>query len=454
MEIPVEKNKEYIVDIIDNGIEGEGIAKINGFTIFIPNAIKGEKIKVLIVKVLTSHAFGKIIEIIENSENRIEADCKTYKRCGGCNLRHVKYDETLRMKQSKVQNLVNKSLKEKIIVEKTLGMDKPYFYRNKLQYPIGIDKNGNPIVGVFASRTHEIIPIDKCMIQDEESSEISKYIVEIIKKYNLSVYDENTGKGLFRHVVIKKGFKTGEIMVVLVINAKTLPKAKEISRELVEKYKNIKTVVVNINMKNTNVILGDKNEIIFGSGYIEDILGEFRFKISPLSFYQVNPTQAEKLYNLALENSEITKEDIVFDLYCGIGTITLFASKYAKKVYGIEIIKQAIDNAKENARINNIDNTEFIAGDTEIVLEDLIENKKIIPDIVIVDPPRRGLDNRTINNILKIKSRKVIYISCNPATLVRDLSLLEEKYDIINMKPVDMFPWTSHVECVAVLNLK
>ena len=447
----LEKNKEYIVDILDNGFEGEGIAKIDGFTIFIPNAIKGEKIRILIVKVLSSYAYGKILEIIEKSEYRIKEDCNTYKRCGGCNLRHIEYKETLRMKQNAVQNLVNKTLKEKIEVKPTLGMDTPYFYRNKLQYPVGMNKLGEPIVGVFANRSHEIIPIETCNIQDEESTKIAKYIAMLIKKYKLTVYDENSGKGLFRHIVIKKGFKTNEIMVVLVINSEVIPSANEIVEELVSKFSNIKTVVINVNMKNTNVILGTENKVIYGNGYIEDILGDFKFKISPLSFYQVNPVQAERLYNIALENTGITKNDIVFDLYCGIGTISIFASKYAKKVYGIEIVKQAIEDANENAKINNVKNTHFIAGDTENLLTDLIENKKIIPDVVIVDPPRRGLDETTINNILKIHPKRVTYISCNPATLVRDLALLEEKYKVQIIQPVDMFPWTSHCEVVAIL---
>lgn len=454
MKLPVEKNKEYIVDIVDNGFEGEGIAKIEGFAIFVPNAIKGEKVRILIVKVLSSHAFGKILEIIQKSEYRIDEDCKTYKRCGGCNLRHIKYEETLKMKQNIVQNLVNKISIENTEVKQTLNMEKPYFYRNKLQYPIGINKNGEPIVGVFANRTHEIIPIVECMIQDEESTQLSKYIIKLIKKYKLSVYDEKFQKGLFRHIVIKKGFKTGEIMVILVINAIELPYASEISRDLVSQFHNIKTIVVNCNIKNTNVILGNKNIIIYGNGYIIDKLGDFLFKISPLSFYQVNPTQAEKLYNIAIENAGIGKNDTVFDLYCGIGTISIFASKYAKKVYGIEIVEDAIKDANENAKLNNVENVKFIAGDTEFVLTDLIENQHIIPDIIIVDPPRRGLDNTTIQNILKIHPNRVIYISCNPATLVRDLSFLKEKYTIKMIQPVDMFPWTSHVECVSVLELK
>ena len=451
---PVEKNKEYVVDIVDNGFEGEGIAKIDGFTIFIPNAIKGEKIRILIVKVLSSHAFGKIIEIIEKSEHRIEEDCTTYKRCGGCNLRHIDYEETLDMKQRAVQNLVSKSLKNKVEVKPTWGMGNPYHYRNKLQYPIGIDKNGNAIVGVFANRTHEIIPVENCLIQESQANKIAKYLTELINKYKISVYNETTQKGLVRHIVIKTGFRSREVMVIIAINGYKLPFEKEISNQLQEKYEEIKSIVININNKNTNVILGEKNINILGDGYIKDYLGEYCFKISPLSFYQVNPVQAEALYNIAIENVNITPDDVVFDLYCGIGTISLFAAKYAKKVYGIEIVEQAIEDAKENAKMNNIQNTEFIAGDAEVLLTDLIENKKIIPDVVIVDPPRRGLDNTTINNILKIHPKRVAYVSCNPATLVRDLSLLEEKYEIKMIQPVDMFPFTSHVECVCVLELK
>ena len=453
MNIPVEKNKEYIVDIIDNGFEGEGIAKIDGFTIFIPNSIKGEKIKVLIVKVLSSHAFGKIIEIIKKSEYRTEEDCTTYKRCGGCNLRHIDYDETLNIKYNAVKSLANKTLKSNIETKPTWAMGNPYYYRNKLQYPVGLDKDGNPVIGVFANRTHEIIPINECMIQNKKSTEIAKFLIELFKKYNISIYDENTNKGLIRHIVIKTGFRTNEYMVIFVINGNQIPFAKEITIDLKNKFEEIVSIVININKKNTNVILGNENINLLGNGYISDILGDFTFKISPLSFFQVNPVQAEALYNIAIENSNITKQDIVFDLYCGIGTISLFAAKFAKKVYGIEIVEQAIDDAKENARINNINNAEFIAGDTEKVLSDLIENKKIIPDVIIVDPPRRGLDNTTINNILKIKPKRVTYISCNPATLMRDLALLENEYNIEFIQPVDMFPFTSHVETITVLKL-
>lgn len=454
METLIKKNQVYIVDIIDNGFEGEGIAKIDNFTIFIPNSIKGEKVKVLIVKVLTSHAFGKVLEIINKSDKRVEVDCKTYKRCGGCNLRHVKYGETLNMKQNAVQSLVNKTLKTKIQVEETLGMENPHFYRNKAQYPIGIDKDGNPQIGVFANRTHEIIPIKKCFIQNEKSERLAKFVFNWIVKNNISIYNEKTRKGLIRHIVTKIGIKTNEIMCIIVINGYKIPKENELIIEILNDFPEVKTIVKNVNTRNTNVIMGEENINLYGNGYIEDILGEYIFKISPLSFYQVNPIQAEKLYSLGVQAAKISKNDIVFDLYCGIGTISLFMAKYAKKVYGIEIVEEAVRDAKENALKNNIENVEFIAGDVEKVLDKLINKDNIIPDVIMVDPPRKGLDNRSIDNFIKIHPKKIIYISCNPATLVRDLSKLEYLYNIESIKPIDMFPFTSHVEVCALLEIK
>lgn len=452
--MPVEKNQEYIVEIVDNGFEGEGIAKINNFTIFIPNALKGEKIKILVVKVLKSHAFGKILEILEASKYRTEVDCKTYKRCGGCDLRHIEYDETLKMKQNAVQSLVNKTLKNKIKVQETLGMEKPYYYRNKAQYPVGIGKDGKATIGVFANRTHEIIPIQECLIQNKKSQELAKFIVDFINSNQISIYNEKEQKGLIRHIVTKVGIRTNEIMCVIVINGRKIPKEKELVDQILEKFPEVKTIIKNINTKNTNVVMGKENISLYGGGYINDILGEYEFKISPNSFYQVNPIQAEKLYELGVQAAHITKNDVVFDLYCGIGTISLFMAKYAKKVYGIEIVEDAVKDANINSKINNIKNTEFIAGDVEKVLDNLINVRNIIPDIIMVDPPRKGLDNKSIENILKIVPKKIIYISCNPATLVRDLSKLEGKYEILSIKPVDMFPFSKHVECVSVLELK
>ena len=455
-QIPVKKNETYIVDIVDNGFGGEGIAKIDGFTIFIPNAIKGEKCKILIVKVLSSQAYGKLIQIIEASENRVEVDCSTYQRCGGCDLRHMTYENTLKLKKETVQSLVNKNLKNKITVESTIGMDNPYNYRNKAQYPVGLNKEGMPDIGVFAQRTHTIIPIESCKIQTEVSQRIAKTILNFIREKNISVYNEEKQTGLFRHIVVKVGKYTNQVMCILVVNEKKANNEIEhdIVKVLCAQYPEIKTIVKNINNENTNVILGKENINLYGDGYIEDKLGEYIFKISPMSFYQVNPVQAEILYNTAIEAASLSKDDVLFDLYCGIGTIGIFASKYVKQVYGIEIVPQAINDAVENARINNIKNAEFMIGDVEISFDELINKKKIVPTAIIVDPPRKGLDDKTIQNILKIKPEKLVYISCNPATMVRDLSKMEEIYNINRIQPVDMFPFTKHVECVAVLNLK
>lgn len=474
-EIPVKKNERYVVDIIDNGFGGEGIAKIDNFTIFVPNSIKGEKCEILIVKVLATQAYGKLIQIIEKSTDRVDVDCDTYQRCGGCDLRHMSYESTLNLKRNTVQNLINKGLKQKILAEPTIGMNKPCYYRNKAQYPVGLDKDGKPIIGVFAQRTHTIIPIEKCMIQTEISQEIAKFIIQYIRDNGIEVYNEEKQTGLIRHIVIKVGKYTDQIMCILVVNekynteklsanSKKVDNTKDTNtgdvleeklvKELCKKFPNIKTIVKNINNKNTNVILGEKNINLYGDGYIEDTLGEYTFKISPMSFYQINPVQAEVLYNTAIKEANLNKNDILFDLYCGIGTIGIFASKYVKKVYGIEIVPEAIEDAKANAKINNIQNADFIVGDVEIAFDELINKKHITPTAVIVDPPRKGLDDKTIQNILNVKPEKLVYISCNPATMVRDLEKMEDIYEVKKVQPVDLFPFTKHVECCSVLQLR
>ena len=404
------------------------------------------------MKVQTNFAYGKIIEILEKSASRVEnEDCATYKQCGGCNLRHIKYEETLNIKKAIVENCMYKSLKKEIKVNNVIGMKNPLYYRNKLQYPVGIDKEGKPIIGVYSTRTHNIIPTNECFIQNKECQNIANDIFEFIKQNDIKAYDEKTLKGTVRHIIIRIGIKTNEVLVTLVLNDNNFKKEKELVEFLVKKHKNIKSIVKNFNNKNTNVILGDKTEVIYGSGYIFDILGDYKFKISPLSFYQVNPLQTEILYNTAIEEVKNKNEEVALDLYCGIGTIGIFASKYFKKVYGIEIVEQAIEDAKYNAKINNIDNIEFFAGDVEKVLPKIIEKDNIKPNTVFVDPPRKGLDKNTIKVLQELEPNKIIYISCNPATLARDLALLEENYETQKLQPVDMFPYTSHIECVAVL---
>ena len=450
----LKKNEEFIVEIIDNGFQGEGIAKIDGQTIFIPGAIRGEKVKIKILKVLKNFAYGKIVEIIVKSKDRNEEDCLTYKRCGGCNLRHMSYTKTLDLKKSIVQNSINKLVKQEFKVEDVIGMNEPFYYRNKLQYPLGFIDNKR-IMGVYSERTHNIIETTNCMIQNKLCQDVANYAFEYIKENKIKVYDEEDNTGTVRHIIVRTGVKTNEILLTLVINDNRFKDyIEDFTQYMIIKFPEIKAIVLNYNQEKTNVILGTKCETIYGRGYIFDILGNYKFKISPLSFYQVNPVQTEVLYNKAISFISNTGNVKALDLYCGIGTIGIFASKYCKKVYGIEIVKEAIEDAKENAKMNNIENIQFYAGDVEEVLPKIIEKECIKPDTVFVDPPRKGLDTNTINVIKNLEPEKIIYISCNPATLARDLSLLEEKYNIKTIQPVDMFPWTSHIETIAELKLK
>ena len=454
--VSVEKNKEYVLNIEDNGFNGEGIGKIDNFTIFVPKAIKGEVVKVLIIKVTSSYAIGKIIDIIKKSKYRVQdLDCATYKRCGGCNLRHMDYNYTLDLKRDIVINCLNKEKIYGVHVNNTIGMGNPYNYRNKLQYPVGIDKEGKPIMGVYARKSHEIIKNSLCSIQNLNANLIAQDTFKYLLENGIKAYNEENQSGDLRHIVVRNGNISNEVMLVLVLNNKKVSIRKDFIDFITNKYKNIKTIVLNYNLKNTNVIFGKENKIIFGDGYIYDILGNYKFNISPLSFYQVNSVQAEVLYEIAIENANISSNDVVLDLYCGIGTIGIFASKYAKMVYGIEIVEDAIKDANENAKINNIENIKFFCGDVEKILDNTLNEIKDKPNIVFVDPPRKGLDKNTINILNKIKPKKIVYISCNPATFARDVKLLiSDSYSLNSVQPVDMFPFTSNVECVAVLELK
>lgn len=444
----VNKNEKHIVDIIDYGIDGEGIAKIDGFTIFVQNAMKGEKCEILILKVLKTHAFAKIVNIIEKSKYRVEPDCKTYKTCGGCSLRHIDYRETLVIKREKVQNLVNKSLKNMVIVEDTIGMDNVSYYRNKAIYPVCIDDSGNKNFGIYSARTHKVVPFEECFIQSEISQQIARYIID---NYNGTIYDEVNNTGSLRNIMIRFAKNTNEVMVVLV---QTDNNVYIDVNALVSRFPNIRTVVININSKNTNVVLSGENHVIYGDGIIEDLLGKYKFVISPNSFYQVNSVQTEVMYNLGIEMAALKKDDIICDLYCGIGTIGIFASEYVSKVYGIEIVDAAVENAKQNVILNNIKNIDFIVGDVEFAFDKLLKKDEVVPNIVFVDPPRKGLDDLTITNLNKLKLDKIVYISCNPATLVRDLAKLEDKYKVEKIVPVDNFCYTSHVECVVLMSKK
>lgn len=449
----LKKNDEYIVDIIDNGFKGEGISKIDGTPIFIDNGIKGEKIKIKIVKVLSSHAFGKIIEIIKKSKYRKNEDCDTARICGGCNLRHIDYDFTIEMKKTAVENTMKKSLGRDVKVDEVIKMEEPFNYRNKLQYPVGVSENGTVVMGVYAERSHRIIETRECKIQDTLSQKIANTIYDFLLHNNIRVYNEKTLKGSIRHIIIRIGKKTNEVMVTLVTND-DIEKQKELVELLTTSFPEIKTIAKNINKKNTNVILGDKTEIIYGDGYIYDFLGDKKFKISPLSFYQVNPIQTEKLYSKAVEYAELTGKETIFDLYCGIGTIGIFASDNVKKIYGIETIKEAIDDAIENAKLNRVDNSEFFVGDVEKVLPELIKTRKLSADAVFIDPPRKGCDEIALDTLLEVLPKRIVYVSCNPATLARDVKILEEKYTLQKLAICDMFPFSHHIESIAVLTLK
>lgn len=451
----VEKNKEYIFDIISQGYEGEGIAKIdNKYPIFIEGALKGENVKVRIVKVNKNFAYGKLIEVLEASEERVNPPCAIYKRCGGCKLQHASYKAQLDFKWDRVKDCVSKIGKlDPTIVKYPLGMENPWRYRNKVQLPIGLI-NGEVKIGFFAPRSHDIIDMESCLIQDEIGDKVVKLTREWIEKFNIRPYNvdgEYDEKGIVRHIMIRRGFTTNEVMIVLVTNGETLPHKEEFVDLMVKNIPGIKSVIQNINSKKTNVILGLESKTLWGEDTISDYIGDFRFNISPLSFFQVNPIQTEVLYGKALEYANLTGNEEVFDAYCGTGTITLFLSQKAKKVYGVEIIPQAIDNAWINAKENKVENVEFFVGESEVVIPDLI-NKGVKADVVVVDPPRKGCDKKLLDAITNIDAKKIVYVSCDPSTLGRDLQVLEENgYKTLEVQPVDMFPNTAHIENVALL---
>lgn len=450
----LEKNKEYILDIIGTGYEGEGIAKIDGYPIFIEGAIEGEKVRILIVKAKKNFAYGKLIEIIEPSSERVEAKCSYYKRCGGCSLQHMSYKKQLDYKYDRVKDCISKIAGlNKELVKFPLGMNNPERYRNKVQLPVGI-VNGELSIGFYAPRSHNIINLESCLIQDKVADIVTKLVREWMLKYNItpaSIDGKFNPKGLIRHIMIRRGFTTNEVMVVLVSTKEIIPYVNELIEELKENINGLKSVVLNINKEETNVILGEKCITLFGEDIITDYIGEFKFNISPLSFFQVNPKQTEILYKKALEYANLTGKETVFDAYCGAGTITLFLSQKAKKVYGVEIIKEAIHNAKENANINSVDNVEFLVGKSEEIIPNLI-NEGIKPEVIVVDPPRKGCDVKLLDAIGEAKPERIVYVSCDPSTLARDLKILEEKgYETVEVQPVDMFPMTSHVETVAKL---
>ena len=453
----LENNKEYIVKIESLGYEGEGVAKIDRYPIFIPGALKGETVRIEIIKAKKKYAFGKLIEIIKKSKERQEASCSNYEKCGGCTLMHLSYEGQLDFKFDRVKDCVKKiaGLDEEI-VKYPLGMKNEYRYRNKVIFSVGLVEDKLSI-GFFVEKTHEIINMDTCLLQDEETDKIVKVIRTWMEKYSIMPAKQDGvfyEQGLIRNIMIRKGFKTNEVMVVLVTTEKEIPHRDELINELNQAVNNLKSVIQNINSVDTNLVLGGKCITLWGEDYICDYIGEYKFNISPLSFFQVNPTQTEVLYNKALEYADLSGDEVVFDAYCGTGTITLFLSQKAKKVYGVEIVEQAIENAKVNAEQNEITNSEFYVGKSEEVIPRLIK-EGIKPDIIVVDPPRKGCDAKLLEAIGEAKPERVVYVSCDPSTLARDLKHLNELgYETIEVQPVDMFPMTKHVETVVLMSRK
>ncbi len=440
------KDSKYIVDIVDIGQGGVGIGKYNGFTVFVDGGLIGDTLKVKINKSKKNYAVGDIVKIISPSIYRVDSICKL-DECGGCQIKNLDYNKQLEIKTNEVREVLKRIGKlDDVVVYDTLGMENPYRYRNKAQFPIK-NNNGEIEIGFYKKKSHDIIKTDKCFIQHDVNDEIIKIIKEYIIKNNISIYDEKTHKGSLRHLMTKVGFTTNEVMVCLVINDNNLPNLDSLVDEL-KNIKGFKTLVLNINKEKTNVILGKKNKIIFGSGKINDYIGDLIFEISPLSFFQVNPIQTNVLYEKALEYADLNENDTVFDIYCGIGTISLFLSKKAKKVYGIEIIEDAIKDAEINAKLNNLSNVEFFVGKAEEVVPKFYkEGKKA--NVVVVDPPRKGCDEKVLETIVSMNPEKIVYVSCNPSTLARDLLYLDNNgYKCVEVQPVDMFPHTMHVETV------
>ncbi len=447
---PVEKNKEYEFKIESVTSEGMGVAHIDGFCVFISGTVDGDVVKALVLKIKTGYAYAKVTEIITPSPFRVNAPCPAFSKCGGCQLMHINYEKQLEIKKDIIENALKRIGKIDVPVTEMIGSTNQFRYRNKMIFPIGINKNGKKICGFYRERSHEIVELDDCLLGDEIISKIIDTVMKFIEKYKITVYNEEQHKGIVRRLFFRKGFHTGEIMVVLSINAKTLPHYAELAENISKISDNIKSVILNFNTKKTNAVLGEINAVIYGSETITDYLLDMKYEISPHSFFQINPIQTEKLYNKALELAEITENDKVMDLYCGIGTISLSAAKKAKSVIGVEIVEQAILNARKNAEENNIKNVTFYAKDASEIVPSLIDNGET-PDIVILDPPRKGSDEKTLTAIVKATPKRIVYVSCNPATLARDLRFLEDNgYQTKSVCGVDMFSQTMHIESVVL----
>ncbi len=454
----MKKNDEIVLQIEDMGIDGEGIGKAEGLTLFVKDAVIGDRVRAKVMKMKKTYGYARLMEVLEPSPDRVRPECAFHRQCGGCQIQALSYEKQLEFKQRKVEN----NLKRiggftDIPMEPIVGMDEPYHYRNKAQFPVGTDKEGNIVTGFYAGRTHQIIPNRDCLLGVDVNRKILDIVIGFMEGSGISAYDEQTGKGLVRHILIRYGFRTKEIMVCLIINGKKLPHADVLVQALCD-IRGMTSISLNSNTERTNVILGRETKVLWGQSYITDYIGDIKYQISPVSFYQVNPVQTEKLYNLALEYADLHGSETVWDLYCGIGTISLFLAQRAKQVYGVEIIPQAIEDAKRNAGINGITNAEFFVGKSEEVLPEFYQReqqagRKAYADVIVVDPPRKGCDEKLLETILAMAPPKVVYVSCDSATLARDLKILCEKdYELVKVRAVDQFCHTTHVEVVTCLH--
>lgn len=446
----MKKNELVTVKIEDIGTNGEGIGKADGYTLFVKDAVIGDTVEVKVTKAKKNYGYARLMQILTPSPYRAEPVCKVARQCGGCQIQQLSYEKQLEFKQAKVRGNLERigGLKD-LLMEPIKGMESPYHYRNKAQFPIGTDKEGNIITGFYAGRTHQIVPNMDCVIGAEVNEKILKIIIDFMNKNHISAYNEETTQGLVRHVLIRYGRKTGEIMVCLVINGDKIPKSQEMVDNL-RQIPGMTSITLSTNKENTNVIMGKEVKVLWGQGYITDYIGDVKYQISPLSFYQVNPAQTEVLYGLALEFADLKGEETVWDLYCGIGTISLFLAQKAKQVYGVEIVPQAIEDARRNAEINGIKNASFYVGKAEEVLPEKYEKEQIHADVIVVDPPRKGCEESVLNTMVEMKPDRIVYVSCDSATLARDVKYLGERgYEVKKVQAVDMFAHTVHCEvCV------
>ena len=453
----MKKNDVVTVEVTDIGIGGEGIGKVDGYTLFIKDAVIGDTVEVKVMKAKKNYGYARLMRIVKESAFRVSARCPEARRCGGCQIQEMDYRKQLEFKNTKVRNNLIRlgSVEEELldqIMEPIAGMEEPFRYRNKAQFPIGVDKEGNLIAGFYAGRTHSIISNRKCYLGVEVNEQILNLVLAHMEAYDIPAYDETTGKGLVRHVLIRYGFQSKEIMVCLVVNGSRIPGAEDLIAKLRE-IPGMTSISLNINREKTNVILGRKGKLLWGQEYITDTIGPIAYQISPQSFYQVNPVQTQKLYEKALEYAGLEGNETVWDLYCGIGTISLFLAQKAKQVYGVEIVPAAIEDAKRNATLNHITNAEFFVGKAEEVLPEKYEKEGIYADVIVVDPPRKGCEESVLATMVKMQPKRIVYVSCDSATLARDLKYLRgEGYEVKKVQGVDQFPHTVHVETVCLLS--